>query len=376
MPRTRVTAARSGPCVELGDYAGFPFSPRSTSRTMHASTRSWSSCATSRRASCRSRTGASQKGDFAVIGFEGRKRWRGHRRAPRRAVPAGHRQRAHGAGLRGRAHRACARTRRRPSRSPSPRTTARRSSPARTVEFTATLRELRERRLPPLDDALRPVRGRLRRPRRSCARTSERRLQRNALDRARHAFADRIIEYAVANATVRSPDLLVEREVDVMIDELKVRLTQQRHRVRGVPQGHRARRGEAARGVARGRRAPGQGAAGAGRRRRQGGRRSSTTDAVECGDRARPAGRTRSDRRLVEYLEHPARPGLRPRHTLRRSQVVEGIIDRWIEAHPAFADVRHVEDQLEQTSDHLDAAAESVEPDRRWTRTRSGSRPS
>ena len=41
------------------------------------------------------------------------------------------------------------------------------------------------------------------------------------------AFADRIIEYAVANATVTPPDLLVEREIDVMIDELKVRLTQQ-----------------------------------------------------------------------------------------------------------------------------------------------------
>jgi hypothetical protein len=41
---------------------------------------------------------------------------------------------------------------------------------------------------------------------------------------------------------------------------------------------------------------------------------------------------------------------------------VEGIIDRWIEDHPAFAEVRHVEDQLEQTSDHLDAVAESVEP--------------
>ena len=50
------------------------------------------------------------------------------------------------------------------------------------------------------------------------------------------------------------------------------------------------------------------------------------------------------------------------RNTLRRSQVVEGIIDRWIEAHPAFSEVRHVEDQLEQSTDHLDAAAETVEP--------------
>ena len=52
-------------------------------------------------------------------------------------------------------------------------------------------------------------------------------MRRSALDRARHVFADRIIEYATANATVTPPDMLVEREIDVMIDELKVRLAQQ-----------------------------------------------------------------------------------------------------------------------------------------------------
>ncbi len=94
------------------------------------------------------------------------------------------------------------------------------------VEFTATLRELRERRLPVLDDGFAQSMGAfedvaaLRADIRS-------RLERNSLDRARHAFADRIIEYAVANASVTPSDLLVEREIDVMIDELKVRLGQQ-----------------------------------------------------------------------------------------------------------------------------------------------------
>ena len=55
-----------------------------------------------------------------------------------------------------------------------------------------------------------------------------RRLERNERDRARHRFADRIIEFAVANATVELPDLLVERELEVMVDELKVRLAEQR----------------------------------------------------------------------------------------------------------------------------------------------------
>ena len=53
------------------------------------------------------------------------------------------------------------------------------------------------------------------------------RLERNALDRARHVFSDRIIEFAVANASVELPDILVERELEVMLDELRVRLAEQ-----------------------------------------------------------------------------------------------------------------------------------------------------
>ena len=60
-----------------------------------------------------------------------------------------------------------------------------------------------------------------------CATRSRQRLERNALDRARHVFADRIIEFAVANATLELPDLLIEREQEVMLDELKVRLAEQ-----------------------------------------------------------------------------------------------------------------------------------------------------
>ncbi len=93
------------------------------------------------------------------------------------------------------------------------------------------------------------------------------RLHRNALDRARHAFADRIIEYAVANATVTPPDLLVEREIDVMIDELKVRLTQQQIEFEEYLKVTERDEASPARGVPRGCRAPGQGAAGARRRR-------------------------------------------------------------------------------------------------------------
>ena len=69
------------------------------------------------------------------------------------------------------------------------------------------------------------------------------RLERNALDKARHEFADRIIEYAVANASLDMPDavvvgeasrdarglpeVLIEQEVEVMHDEFRSNLARQ-----------------------------------------------------------------------------------------------------------------------------------------------------
>ena len=94
------------------------------------------------------------------------------------------------------------------------------------VHFAVDLRELREKVLPELDadfigtlgdfadlDALR-----------ADIRT---RLERSALDRARHGFADRIIDYAVANATVELPDVLVDQEVEVMHDEFRASIARQ-----------------------------------------------------------------------------------------------------------------------------------------------------
>ena len=95
-----------------------------------------------------------------------------------------------------------------------------------TAHFAVDLRELREKVLPELDedfvgtlgdfadvDALRA--------------DVKTRLERNALDRARHEFADKIIEYAVANATLELPDILVDQEVEVMHDEFRGTLARQ-----------------------------------------------------------------------------------------------------------------------------------------------------
>ena len=94
------------------------------------------------------------------------------------------------------------------------------------AHFSVELKELREKIQPELDDdflaslgtfeSLDELKSDIRR-----------RLEGNALDRARHGFADRIIEYAVANATVELPDVLVDQEVEVMHDEFKASLARQ-----------------------------------------------------------------------------------------------------------------------------------------------------
>ena len=94
------------------------------------------------------------------------------------------------------------------------------------AHFAVELRELREKVQPDLDDDFVGTLGdfadvdALRADIRS-------RLERNALDRARHEFADKIIDYAVANATVELPEVLVDQEVEVMHDEFRATIARQ-----------------------------------------------------------------------------------------------------------------------------------------------------
>ena len=90
----------------------------------------------------------------------------------------------------------------------------------------AVLKELREKLLPPLDDDFAGQLGDF--DDLAALRADiQHRLERNALDRARHQFADRIIEYAIANATVDLPEVLVDQEVEVMHDEFRPGLARQ-----------------------------------------------------------------------------------------------------------------------------------------------------
>jgi trigger factor len=94
------------------------------------------------------------------------------------------------------------------------------------VRFEVELKELREKVLPPEDDDFARSIGQFEDL--ANLRTEiKARLERNALDRARHEFADKIIEYATANATLELPDVLVDQEVEIMHDELRASLARQ-----------------------------------------------------------------------------------------------------------------------------------------------------
>jgi trigger factor len=53
-------------------------------------------------------------------------------------------------------------------------------------------------------------------------------MEKRADAEGRHAFGDRIIDFAVANATVDLPEVMVANEVEIMRDEMATRLAQQR----------------------------------------------------------------------------------------------------------------------------------------------------
>jgi trigger factor len=53
-------------------------------------------------------------------------------------------------------------------------------------------------------------------------------MEKRAAAEARHAFGDRIIDFAASNASVELPEVMVANEIEIMRDELRTRLAQQR----------------------------------------------------------------------------------------------------------------------------------------------------
>jgi trigger factor len=95
------------------------------------------------------------------------------------------------------------------------------------AHFEVELLDLREKILPDIDDefaksvsdveTLDALRAEIRDA-----------LEHRAADEARHMFGDRIIDFATANASVELPEVMVANEVEIMRDELRTRLAQQR----------------------------------------------------------------------------------------------------------------------------------------------------
>ena len=218
------------------------------------------------------------------------------------------------------------------------------------VDFEVGILELREKKMPVADDDFARSLGSyddldgLRVEIRA-------RLERNALDRARHNFADRIIDFAVANATLVLPDLLIDSEQDVMLDELKVRLAEQgigyedylRITERDEKQVVDEFRPDAEKRV----KTLLVLSAVADKENVE------VTDAELDSELERSRERYAGNPRLITYLES-ARGRTYTRSLLRRSKTIEMLVDRYIAAHPEFADVQHIESDADgHIHDHM-----------------------
>ncbi len=185
------------------------------------------------------------------------------------------------------------------------------------------------------------------------------RLEANALDRARHEFADKIVEYAADNATIELPDILIDQEVDVMRDEMRAAMarqgiseeaylkatgkTDEEMRESFRPQAEkRAKSLLALSEIAK-------------------------VKAVEVSDAEVEAEveqarvRYASNRSMVQYFESE-RGRTYIKSTFRRSRAVEQLIDEWLAAHPEAPRLVHLEDAEHSSSGDApsESAAESV----------------
>ena len=209
-----------------------------------------------------------------------------------------------------------------------------------TAHFAVDLRELREKVMPDLDQDFIGTLGDF--ADLDALRTDvKERLERNALDRARHGFADQIIDYAVANSTVDLPPILVDQEVEVMHDEFRASIARQ-----GITEEAYLKALDKTDADLHAEFRPG-----AEKRVRtllvlskiadtEG---VTVPDAEVDAEVARGRERYPDDARLQEYFSSD-RGRSYIRSTLRRSRVVEGLIDEWLTAHPDQGPLPHLED--------------------------------
>ena len=228
--------------------------------------------------------------------------------------------------------------------------------------FEVELRELREKILPDADDDFARSMGDFEDL--AALRTGvKERLERNALDKARHQFADQIIDYAVANATLDLPDVLLDQEVEVMHDEFRTSLARQ-----GVSEEaylkvtnkteadiHADFRPDAEKRVkvllVLSKIAEEEGV--------------TIADADVDLEIERGRQRYAGDAKLTKYFESDRGRSF-IRSTLRRSRTVEHLVDAWLAAHPDHPALPHVEDgpsgAVDSPSAEASAAIDATDP--------------
>jgi trigger factor len=230
------------------------------------------------------------------------------------------------------------------------------------AHFEVEVKELREKVLPDLDDDFIGTLGDFADI--DALRTDIRtRLERNALDRARHGFADQIIDYAVANATLELPDILIDQEVEVMHDEFRGTIARQ-----GITEEAYLKAVDKTDADLHAEFRPG-----AEKRVRTLLVLSKVADEesvvvpdaeVEA-EIARGRERYAEDQRLLAYFDSE-RGHSYIRSTLRRTRVIEQLIDEWLADHPDHQSLPHLEDdansaiQSDQAS--ANAAIDATDP--------------
>ena len=221
------------------------------------------------------------------------------------------------------------------------------------VHFAVDLKELREKVLPDADDAFAQSMGDYADLAALKADVGER-LRRNALDKARHEFSDRIIEYAVANATIDLPDILVDQEVEVMHDEFRSTLARQ-----GISEPAYLKATEKTEAELHTEFRP---------RAEQRVRvllvlsKIAETEGIDVPDAdvegqvqlARE--RYQGDAKTIAYFESERGRNF-IRSTLRRTRTVETLVDRWLTAHPEHPPLPHLEDDAPSAVDAPEAEA-------------------
>jgi trigger factor len=230
------------------------------------------------------------------------------------------------------------------------------------AHFEVEVRELREKVLPDKDDDFARSMGEFEDLPALRVGIQER-LERNALDKARHQFADQIIEYAVANATLDLPDILLEQEVEVMHDEFRASLARQ-----GVSEEaylkvtnktsadmHADFRPDAEKRVkvllVLSKVAEAEGI--------------TISDADVDAEVERGQQRYAGDAKLTKYFESERGRSF-IRSTLRRSRTVEVLVDAWLADHPEHPALPHAEEgpssALESSSAEASAAIDATDP--------------